>query len=159
MRRGVGARVASSARHHRRGWARLIAGSVGTEQCEATFDWTPKLWPKPILRLYISSISASPTACPLRGYGRAGAQNDRLGEAAVLSTGAPTPAQWACRRRGRDRADVERHRSRRPDSGRMYRDGWRDTSARGRRDGWLDVRTDCVLDGWPCSRPRLDMGM
>ena len=26
------------------------------------------------------SISASPTACPLRGYGRAGTQNDRLGE-------------------------------------------------------------------------------
>ena len=26
------------------------------------------------------SISASPTACLLRGYGRAGTQNDRLGE-------------------------------------------------------------------------------
>ena len=30
--------------------------------------------------IYIGSISASPTACPLRGYGRAGTQNDRLGE-------------------------------------------------------------------------------
>ena len=28
----------------------------------------------------IGSTSASPTACPLRGYGRAGTQNDRLGE-------------------------------------------------------------------------------
>ena len=28
--------------------------------------------------LYVGSISASPTACPLRG--RAGTQNDRLGE-------------------------------------------------------------------------------
>ena len=27
----------------------------------------------------IGSISASPTACLLRGYGRAGTQNDRLG--------------------------------------------------------------------------------
>ena len=27
------------------------------------------------------SISASPTACPLRGYGRVGTQNDRLSEA------------------------------------------------------------------------------
>ena len=30
------------------------------------------------VRLYIGSISASPTACLLRGYGRAGTQNDRL---------------------------------------------------------------------------------
>ena len=37
-------------------------------------------------RLYIGSTSASPTACPLRGYGRAGTQSDRLG--------APV---WACR--------------------------------------------------------------
>ena len=34
----------------------------------------------------IGSISASPTACPLRGYGRAGTQNDRLGEALIFST-------------------------------------------------------------------------
>ena len=32
-------------------------------------------------RLYIGSISASPTACLLRGYARAGTQNDRLGAA------------------------------------------------------------------------------
>ena len=32
-------------------------------------------------QLYIGSISASLTACPLRGYGRAGAQNNRLGPA------------------------------------------------------------------------------
>ena len=38
-------------------------------------------------------VSATPTACPLRGHGRAGAQNDRLGEAVVLSAGTPTPAQ------------------------------------------------------------------
>ena len=44
-------------------------------------------------------ISASPTACPLRGYGRAGTQNNRLGEAVMLSTGTPLPAQWTCRRR------------------------------------------------------------
>ena len=30
-----------------------------------------------LYRLYIGSISASPTARPLRGYGRAGTQNDR----------------------------------------------------------------------------------
>ena len=35
--------------------------------------------------MHITSISASPTPCPLRGYGRAGAQSGRLGE---LSTGA-----------------------------------------------------------------------
>ena len=42
-----------------------------------------------------------PTACPLRGYGRAGTQNDRLGKAVILSTGAPLPAQWTRRRRCR----------------------------------------------------------
>jgi hypothetical protein len=36
--------------------------------------------------VYIGSISASPTACPLHGYGCAGTQNDRLGEAVILST-------------------------------------------------------------------------
>ena len=30
--------------------------------------------------LYIGSISASPTACLFRGYGRAGTQNDRLSD-------------------------------------------------------------------------------
>ena len=54
------------------------------------------------------STSASPTACPLRGYGRAGTQNDRLAEAVVLSTGTSVPAQWACRRRCRDRAGMAR---------------------------------------------------
>ena len=39
-------------------------------------------------RLYIGSISALPTACPLRGYGRAGTQNDRL---VILGTGTPIP--------------------------------------------------------------------
>ena len=34
---------------------------------------------------YIDSISASPTACPLRKYRRAGTQNDRLGEAVILT--------------------------------------------------------------------------
>ena len=39
-------------------------------------------------------ISASPTACPLCGHGRAGTLNDRL-------------SQRTCRRRCRDRADIE----------------------------------------------------
>ena len=38
-------------------------------------------------------ISASRTACLLRGHGRAGTQNDRLGEAVILSTGTSIPAQ------------------------------------------------------------------
>ena len=46
----------------------------------------------------------SPTACLLRGYGRAGTQNDCLSEAVILGTGTPIPAQQACRRRHRDRA-------------------------------------------------------
>ena len=33
------------------------------------------------LRLYIGSLSASPTACPMSGNGQAGIQNDRLGAA------------------------------------------------------------------------------
>ena len=49
----------------------------------------------------VRSISASPTACPLRGYGRAGTQSDRLGEAVIWSTGTPMPARWTCRRRCR----------------------------------------------------------
>ena len=44
----------------------------------------------------IASISASPTACPLRGDGRAGTQIT-----ASPSTGTPIPAQWTCRRRCR----------------------------------------------------------
>ena len=41
-----------------------------------------------------SHVSASPLSalsmeCPLRGYGRAGTQNDRLTEAVILSTGTP----------------------------------------------------------------------
>ena len=44
-------------------------------------------------RIHIGSISASPTPCPFRGYGRAGTQNDRLSEAVILSTGTPVPAQ------------------------------------------------------------------
>ena len=43
--------------------------------------------------LYIGSISASPTAYLLHGYGCAGTQNDRLAEAVVLSTGTSIPAQ------------------------------------------------------------------
>ena len=46
-----------------------------------------------VARLYLGSISASPTACPLRGYGRAGTQNDPLSEAVILSTGTPIPGQ------------------------------------------------------------------
>ena len=55
-----------------------------------------------LYRLYIGSISASPTACPLRGYGRAGTQNDRLSEAVISSTSTPIPTQWTRRRRCRD---------------------------------------------------------
>ena len=54
------------------------------------------------VRFHIGSISASPTACQLCGYGHAGTQNDRLSEAVILSTGTPIPAQWARRRRCRD---------------------------------------------------------
>ena len=57
-------------------------------------------------RLYIGSISASPTACPLRGYGCAGNRNDRLSEAVVSSIGTPIFAQWTCHRRCRDGADT-----------------------------------------------------
>ena len=46
------------------------------------------------VQLYIGSISASPTACLLRGYGRAGTRNDRPSSMAViLSTGTPIPTQ------------------------------------------------------------------
>ena len=51
-------------------------------------------------------ISASPTACPLRGSGRAGTQNDRLSEAVIWITGTSIAAQWACRWRCRDAAQV-----------------------------------------------------
>ena len=37
-------------------------------------------------KLYIVSISASPTACRLRGHGRGGTQNDRLAGAVIVST-------------------------------------------------------------------------
>ena len=57
------------------------------------------------------SISASLTACLLRGYGRASTQNDRLGMAVVLSTSMSTPVQWACRRRCRN---IAVHRASRP---------------------------------------------
>ena len=46
-------------------------------------------------RLYIGSISASPTACLLRGYERAGTRIDRLGKEVILSTDTPMPAQKA----------------------------------------------------------------
>ena len=52
------------------------------------------------------SISASPTACPLRGYGRAGTEKDRLSKAVILRTGTPIPAQRTCRRRCRDAQQV-----------------------------------------------------
>ena len=48
---------------------------------------------------HVGSISASPTACPLRAYGRAGTQNDRLSEAVILSTDTPIRAQRTRRRR------------------------------------------------------------
>ena len=48
---------------------------------------------KALQALYIASISASLTAYLLRGDGRAGTQNGRLGEAVILSTGTPIPAR------------------------------------------------------------------
>ena len=51
--------------------------------------------------------TASPTACLLRGWGRASAQNDRFSEATILSTGTPLPAQRTCRRRCRYRAPIQ----------------------------------------------------
>ena len=61
--------------------------------------------------LYIGYISASPTACPSRRYGRASTQNDRLSKAVSLSTGTPIPAQRACRRRSRFGGDIETTRA------------------------------------------------
>ena len=56
------------------------------------------------------AVSASPTACALRGCGRAGTQSDRLSEAVILSTGTPTPAQRTSRRRCRYRdASMSHH--------------------------------------------------
>ena len=43
--------------------------------------------------LYTGSTSPSPTACESGGHGRAGTQNDRLGEAVILRTGTHVPAQ------------------------------------------------------------------
>ena len=43
--------------------------------------------------LYTLIYSAPPTACLPRGYGRAGTQNDRLGEPVVMSTGTSIPAR------------------------------------------------------------------
>ena len=57
--------------------------------------------------LYRYIGSATATACPLRGYGRAGTQNDSIGGAVVLSTGTRMPARQKRRRRRRDRAGVE----------------------------------------------------
>ena len=51
----------------------MAAGAAGTDPSE------------------VAVVSASPTACLLRGYGRAGTQNDRLGEAVILSTRTPIP--------------------------------------------------------------------
>ena len=55
----------------------------------------------------IIGISASPTACPLCGYGCAGTQHYRLSEAVILSTSTPIPAQRTFHRRCRDGADIE----------------------------------------------------
>ena len=57
--------------------------------------WRPGQHARKTIGLAIT-ISASPTACPLRGYGRA------LGGAVILSTGTPIPAQRTCRRRCRE---------------------------------------------------------
>ena len=46
-----------------------------------------------VCSLYIGYILASPTACLLRGYGRRGTHNDRLGKAVILSTSTSIPAQ------------------------------------------------------------------
>ena len=78
-------------RHRRRGAPRC-AGAV-TRKLEVN------AWARAGI---FDSISASPTAFPLRGYWRAVTQNDRLGEAAFLSTGTPIRAQWTCHRRCRN---------------------------------------------------------
>ena len=72
--------------------------------CRCPGDLAPAP-PRALVGLYIGCLSASPTAYPLRGYGRAGTQNDHLSEAVNLSTGTPIPAQWAwaCRRQCRYR--------------------------------------------------------
>ena len=73
------------------------------ESCLADADgWKASL--TTFAKYPVPSISASLTACLLRGYGRAGTQNDRLSEAVILSTGTPIPAHQTSRRRCRDRA-------------------------------------------------------
>ena len=58
------------------------------ERCTARRIKACTAWGLPLRQC---SILASPTACRLRGYGRAGTQNDRLGEAVILNTGTPVP--------------------------------------------------------------------
>ena len=83
-------------------YSHSAAGSLFTVSAQSRCMVTELPWGH-----YIGSISASPTACLLRAYGRAGTQNARLGEAVILSSSTPIPAQETCRRRCRDRADIE----------------------------------------------------
>ena len=53
-------------------------------------------WHLPPGSEHCGGTSASPTACPSRGYGCAGTQNDRLSKAVILSTSTPIPARWTC---------------------------------------------------------------
>ena len=65
------------------------AGKKTARFCYATSAaHLAELW---VQRCYIGSTSASPTACLLRGYGRASTQNDRFSEEVILSTGTPIP--------------------------------------------------------------------
>ena len=69
-----------------------VAPGVKTEfwaDMEQQFCTDLKNWTE--MQVYHNYISASPTACPLRGYGCAGTPNDCLGEAVMLSTGTSRP--------------------------------------------------------------------
>ena len=81
--------------HHVQKWGELTVRIAGKGSWDTKLVVLARTW------LYIGSISASPTASPLRGYGCVGTQNHRLAEAVVLSTGTPIPAQWTYRRRCR----------------------------------------------------------
>ena len=78
----------------------------GASQVWIRFVAYAKYWRTAMAGAHLLVLSPSPTACPLRGYGRAGTQNGRLSEAVILSTGTSIPAQRPRRRRCRCRADI-----------------------------------------------------
>ena len=84
----------------------MVAHGVGLDVSVTIFFAVPEsirgsVPPIPCCELYIGTISTSPTACPLLGYGRASTQNDLQvwaypSEAVILSTSTPIPTQETC---------------------------------------------------------------